>query len=58
MTLKEFLKKERYTVTELAKQLEYSRSYINLIVTGKQKPSKTIAEKIRIFTKGKVRLKA
>ena len=54
MNLKEYLFFERKSITNFAKELQLNRTYMNLIVNQKVKPSKRLAKDIEIATQGKV----
>ncbi|MEN8236160.1 MAG: helix-turn-helix domain-containing protein [Pseudomonadota bacterium] len=54
MNLREWLFRERKTVTELAKKIVVSRTHLNLVSTGKKRPSPDLAKKIEEATNGKV----
>lgn len=54
MTLREFLKDNRITVTDFAKKLGCSRSYLSRVIWGDIKPGKMLAKVIELETKGKV----
>lgn len=53
--LKEYLFYKRKTVTDFAKELDVTRSYLNRIVLGKIKPSKLLAKEIERMTNGEVK---
>jgi len=55
MTLREYLFHNRKSVTEFAKVLEISRSYLSHIIHGKYTPSKYLLQKIEKETNGEVR---
>lgn len=54
--LKEYLFYKRKSVTDFAKEMEVSRSYMNKIVLGKTKPSKFLAKAIENATNGEVKV--
>lgn len=47
-----FLILHEITVTDMCKELECSREYLNLVLNGKRTPSLKFAKKIEIFTEG------
>lgn len=57
MNLRDYLHFERISVTEMAKQLQISRSYLNRIVLEQMRPSKQLAKHIELLTNGKVKAK-
>jgi len=54
-SLREFLFYSGISVTEFAKDLMISRSYLNQIVLGHLQPSKRLAREIERLTQGKVK---
>lgn len=54
MKLKIYLCTNNITQTDFAKKLGISRSHLNLIVSGKQRPSKSLANLIETITEGEV----
>lgn len=54
MILREYLKENRITVKDFAKQLGISRSYLSRVVWGQVKPGAMLARFIELETKGKV----
>jgi transcriptional regulator with XRE-family HTH domain len=54
MELREYLFRERLTVTAFAKQLGVSRNHINKIVNGHGRPGVALARLIEHETQGKV----
>lgn len=52
--LREYLFYKQKTVTDFAKELMVSRSYMNRIVGGKIKPSRLLAKEIERHTNGEV----
>ena len=54
MELREYLFRHRITVTELAKQINYERTYVNAVVTGSKKPGRKLAQAIEKATNGEV----
>jgi len=57
MDLREYLFHSRRSVTEFAKILEISRSYLSHIIHGKYSPSKYLLDKIEKETNGEVKIK-
>ena len=53
--LREYLFYQEISITEFAKTIGASRSYISQISMGKIKPSKFLARDIERFTNGKVK---
>lgn len=54
MDLREYLFRNRLTVTELSKKLECHRTYLSEIVNGARKPGKRLAKDIERATDGQV----
>ncbi|MEN8236159.1 MAG: helix-turn-helix transcriptional regulator [Pseudomonadota bacterium] len=54
MELREWLFRNRKTVTDFAKEIGVSRSHLNMISNGKNLPSVQLAKKIEEGTEGKV----
>ena len=54
MELRDYLHFSRKTVTEFAKELQLSRSYITQLVSGKRKASRLVAKHIQEITGGEV----
>lgn len=55
--LKEYLFYKQKSITDFAKELLVSRSYMNRIVLGKSKPSRLLAKEIEHVTNGEVTMK-
>lgn len=55
MDLREYLFRQRLSVTEFGKIINYSRAHISKVVHGKQQPSKRLAEAIEKATHGEVK---
>lgn len=55
MDLREYLFRNRLTVTEFAKKINYGRTYINEIVSGNRTPGRKLAEAIEKATDGHVK---
>lgn len=53
--LKEYLFYQQKSVTDFAKELMVSRSYMNKIVLGKASPSRLLAKEIERATNGEVK---
>lgn len=54
MNLREWLFRNKTSVTDFAKKVEVSRTHLNLISCGVRKPSPELAKRIEKATKGKV----
>lgn len=52
--LKEYLFYKEKSITDFAKELMISRSYMNKIVLGQKKPSRLLAKEIERATNGEV----
>jgi DNA-binding transcriptional regulator YdaS (Cro superfamily) len=57
VSLREYLFYSKISVTDFARNLEVSRSYLNQIVLENMKPSKRLAKDIEEATNGKVTVK-
>ena len=57
MDLREYLFRKRFSVTEFAKKINYSRTYVNEIVTGNRTPGRKLAKAIEKETEGEVTAK-
>lgn len=57
MDLREYLFRNRMTVTEFGKKIDCSRSYLSTIINGAQKPGKRLAKEIERATNGEVTTK-
>lgn len=55
MELREYLFKERITITEFAKLIDYCRGHISQIVVSHRRPSRRLAKIIENVTDGKVK---
>jgi DNA-binding transcriptional regulator YdaS (Cro superfamily) len=53
--LKEYLFYKQKSVTDFAKEMMVSRSYMNRVVLGKVKPSRLLAKEIERMTNGEVK---
>lgn len=54
MKLKDYLYFNRITISELARKIGVSRSYLTIVVNGRYKPSARFAKMIEEGTDGKV----
>ena len=54
MWLRKWLFIKNKTVTQMAKDMKVSRSYLNLVSLKLRRPSKKMAAKIEAFTEGQV----
>lgn len=55
MNLREWLFRNKKSVTDFAKELNVSRTHLNLISSGIRKPSPELAKRIEKATEGAVR---
>ncbi len=55
MDLREYLFRNRLTITEFAHRINYGRTYVNAIVTGTRTPGRKLAEAIAQATNGEVK---
>lgn len=55
MDLREYLFRKRMSVTEFAKKINYTRTYVNNILTGTKKAGKKLAKLIEKETNGEVK---
>lgn len=54
MELREYLFRKRKSVTEFAKEIDYERTHISAIMSGRKKPGKKVARAIEKATNGEV----
>jgi len=54
MRLRDWLNKERYTVSEFAIRMDFSRSFMSCLINGRTKCRLRTARLISRFTKGQV----
>lgn len=56
MELREYLFRNRISITDFSKKVDFSRNYISQIALGYRKPSKKLAKLIEKETNGEVTL--
>lgn len=54
MDLREYLFRNRVTLTDFANKIEYDRAYLSLVSNGLQRPSERLAKTISDATEGQV----
>jgi plasmid maintenance system antidote protein VapI len=55
VNLRDYLYHNRISVTEFAKNIDYSRGHLTSIINGKLRPSKKLARQIEKATNGEVK---
>jgi len=55
MNLKEYLFFKRMPVTEFSQIMDYSRTHISAVISGKANASRKLSERIEKFTEGEIK---
>lgn len=54
MDLEEYLRKNRWTISEMGRQIEFARSHLSEVVMGHRMAGKRLVKAIVTFTNGEV----